>query len=312
MPLSVTNAPVNTGRRKVLLAGAWTVPVIAAAIAAPSAAASGEPDLQSALSYSISEVNTAWEGTNAVTITNMGTGAFSGTLWFLGEIWDAPLTAAGFSLNGTVGELVTVDGVQRVLYGPVAATVPPTGAAVEVVLDWHGYPFLSVGTSNDARNLEVFTTDPRISANAVPATGGTAVRPPLLTFTVTPVADTSTGTEQVVLYNGNNQDYVGNVLLEVDLYKFPMSSYGFEVVYDSVTYQGAKVLSVAEKRFLSRTIIPVAIPAGGTFPLEVVWAQLSSSANGDLARPLRVRLDATAHTILTGSGDVNVRAPISV
>lgn len=303
MPHTMSNMPASTGRRKFLLAGAWSVPVIAAAIAAPSAAASGEPASPLVLSYSIKVINTAWEGTNAVTITNLGTSSFTGNLWFLGEPWAAPLTAAEFSLDGIVGEVITVEGEERVLYGPVAAVVPPAGAAVDIDLVWRTSPYLSVGASNASRQLQVFTTDPRISAIPVNANGGTAVHPPLLTYSVTPVVDLAKGTEQVVLYNGSNKDYVGKVLFEVAPYTYPIVSSPF--------YIGGMVGTrvVFEGKIIVRIVATVTIPAGGTLPAGVMW---SSPAPSDNARPLTVRLDATAATLLTGlDGDLNMRMPIA-
>lgn len=83
----------DVSRRTLLKAGAWSVPVVALAVAAPAKAASGEEAIVDAYTFSQSGVETFYDGAkggNVVTAFN-GSATFSVT-------WDSPVSVNSATL----------------------------------------------------------------------------------------------------------------------------------------------------------------------------------------------------------------------
>jgi len=157
-------------RRSLVVAAAWSVPVIAAAATAPMTAASGAsctPDDTSNLSYYVDDI------TNTVIIANSSEDcAFSGTLNPAYKPFTFPIPFAPLSINGVVGKRV-FDRIARVYWieHPMTIDIPAGETVALPILSVYSGISLSSGTSSTSLTIKLKTA----TGAEVPASGSTIV-----------------------------------------------------------------------------------------------------------------------------------------
>lgn len=221
------STPTGLTRRTLVKGAAWSVPVVAAAVATPLAAASAA---LAALTYEVAPIadHEAPFGASSLRVSNTGASDYTGPITLTTPAWT---NVAPFEVNGAVR--TTSDGSD--IWTVPAASIP-AGQSMDIPLTWAGpYPL-----ATEQQPLTV-SVDP-LAASASPS-GSAIIASPyqLLWFAVTPGGQGDpAGTPSFFIGNTTDTalDTTGEV--RIGVWAFPQPSVR-PIISGGTTYSGVRL-----------------------------------------------------------------------